>query len=67
MGNKRDLERVAAVIISEGLGYAVMDYLSPEDIADAKLAALWADAQKALHAIMDHLDSKLGDSWNDES
>ena len=63
MPNKKDIEEVAAIVNSEGLGYAVMGYMSADSIADPKLAELWAAADKALYALDKYIESKVGDIY----
>ena len=56
---KRDMELddVANIVNSEGLGYAIQSYLSSERIADKALREEW---QKAYEA-MDKIEKILGD------
>lgn len=47
----KSLEEVAQIVDSEGLGYAITDYLSPENIEDEGLRELWLQAQTHLNLI----------------
>lgn len=58
MAEKRSVEEVAAIVESEGLGYAVQDYMGADSIADPKLAKLWGEARDRLKAIEDHLEAE---------
>lgn len=61
MSRKWTREKVAELVESEGLGYAVTDYLSHEDIEDPGLAKLWAQAEATLGLI----DKMLTDASKD--
>lgn len=52
-------QQVADLIMDEGIGYAVRDYLSPDSIEDEELRKLWLDAFNALNAIEIKLDEYL--------
>ena len=49
--NRLSIREVADIVEEEGLGYAIMDYLSVARIADEKLTAMWYDAGVLLAAI----------------
>ena len=49
--NKYSRGEVANIVEAEGLGYAVMDYLSSAHIEDVYLAELWQEAYNALTKI----------------
>lgn len=42
---------VKAVIEEEGLGYAIVNYMGPENVLDPHLKKLWIDAERVLTAI----------------
>lgn len=63
--DKMSLKEVAEVVEMEGLGYAVMDYMSGDSIADKHLADLWDDAKMMLKSIDNYLASKVPD-YNQE-
>jgi hypothetical protein len=48
---KKSNRQVADIVEMEGLGYAVQNYMSADQIKDQKLAALWKTAKDALDAI----------------
>lgn len=48
---KKSIVEVIGIVDSEGLGYAVQDYLSHDDIADVDLADAWRRAKEALDEI----------------
>lgn len=49
MDNKKFTNRDIAVILdNEGIGYAIMNYCSPEDLADKYMAKLWRKARVLL-------------------
>ncbi len=49
-------ERLVDIVDSEGLGYAIQHYVSPEAIDDKALRALWEKAARAMNAIDALLD-----------
>lgn len=53
--SKMTNEEVAAVVDSEGLGYAIEHYMSADSIEDPVLAARWCAAKEALSAVRDCL------------
>ena len=59
---KYSIEQVADIVHSEGLGYAVMDYMSADSIEDPDLARLWRIAKEALDGITEILpgEDELG-------
>jgi hypothetical protein len=48
------------IIENEGLGYAVQHYISGDSFADAKTARLWNEADRALAALVTHLERETG-------
>jgi len=50
---------VKEIVESEGLGYAVQDYMSADDINDPKLRKLWHNAKVALDALSSYLRLSL--------
>lgn len=54
-------DKIKDIIEDEGLGYAVLDYLSPKEIDDPILARLWQSAQITLKQIEEYLD--LGEMY----
>jgi hypothetical protein len=52
---QKKTEEVIEIIESEGLDYAITDYLSPESIEDKTLAKMWKDAEIALKTIKEYL------------
>jgi hypothetical protein len=48
---KKDLFEVAQIVNSEGIGYAVQDYMSGEWIENPELAELWDRASDLLDKI----------------
>lgn len=55
--NQFSILEIKQIVESEGLGYAVQDYLSSESILDPKLKQLWDAAQHALNAIEQYLET----------
>lgn len=47
-------------IENEGIGYAVMHYISGDEFKDPVTAALWSGSAKSLEALRDHLISETG-------
>ena len=52
---KLDIPDISHLIAYEGLGFCVIDYISPDKIADPELAAMWADAKNRLTEIIDYV------------
>ena len=50
------------VIENEGFGYAVQDYLDPDQIEDKATKELWLDAKEALDKLAEHLKLDEEDS-----
>lgn len=49
------LEGLAGIVETEGLGYAIEDYLSADRIADPEVRTLWDQASKAMKRIRELL------------
>lgn len=49
--------RVAEIVNQEGIGYAVLHYMSSKDIKDKELKKLWNKAHKALKNLEDFLEN----------
>jgi len=64
---KKTVKQVGEIVINEGLGYAVEDYLSPNGIEDYELSKLWREASNALYAIRIYLNNKLGEDFFEET
>lgn len=45
------IQEVAQIVASEGLGYAVGEYLNSDSIQDADLRELWENAQVSLNEL----------------
>ena len=60
---KYSIQTVIDIINSEGLGYAVKDYMSGENIADEKLAKLWDIATNALREIELYIEKQIGEDF----
>ena len=58
---KKTTKQVGEIVATEGLGYAISDYLSWENIEDRALARRWKIAEIALNKIDKYLDEKLGE------
>lgn len=54
--SKYSRQEVADIVENEGLGYAIMDFMGGEHIADPELAALWDQASEILTQIRDILE-----------
>ncbi len=48
-------EQVVEIIETEGLGYAIGEYLNADNIEDETLATMWEEAQNLLHEIDNYL------------
>lgn len=57
MSRKKSVDQVAEIIETEGLGYAIQHYLSPENIADKKLADMWQRAAALLKEIERYVET----------
>lgn len=57
MSRKLTNKTVAGIIESEGIGYAIKDYLSPDQIKDPVLAKLWETAREAINAVEEYVDA----------
>ena len=66
---KYSIEQVADIVHSEGLDYAITDYMSADSIKDPDLARLWRIAKEALDGISEILpdegDYELADEDDD--
>jgi hypothetical protein len=58
---------VAAIIESEGLGYAIQCYMSADSIEDKVLATYWEEAKEVLDKIEEYLEefSDEAQSWEE--
>ena len=54
---KWSTRKIAEIADQEGLDYMIMDYLSPENIEDPELAALWRECAELLNKINAMLDA----------
>jgi hypothetical protein len=61
MSKKYTVEEVAEIVQSEGLGYAVQNFLSASRIEDPELADKWRRARQLLDEIEDYLREAVGD------
>lgn len=59
MGRTFNNEEVADIIMNEGIGYAVMDYLNPDSIEDEELRRMFIIAYSALNEIEVKLEEYL--------
>lgn len=59
MSEKYTLEQVADIACSEGLDYAITDYMSGEDIEDEVLATMWNDAKEAVNNIQRYIEFEM--------
>jgi len=66
MSEKRSIQDVADIVEIEGLGYAVSNYLSAENIEEPELARQWKIAKEALTAIENIIEPFLN-GGRDES
>lgn len=48
-------EQVKAIVESEGISYAVTEYLSPFNILDKELSELWSNVATSLKDILKYL------------
>lgn len=56
---------IAYIVDTEGLGYAITDYMGSENFEDQHLAELWDTAQETLQEIQDVLEEALDDAGED--
>lgn len=63
MTEKMTVKEVGEGVIAEGLEYTITYGISPDRIADPKLADLWRKANAAIQAIEDCLTEHLGQDW----
>lgn len=56
MDEKYSVKDVAYIVDSEGLGYAIMHYLSADRIEDPELRRMWGDAGVLLTKIKAYLE-----------
>lgn len=60
------LREVADYVEDEGLGYAIEDGISPEDIEDVHLRIKWREADDAIKAIREMLPDTDGDDYDED-
>lgn len=60
----RTTEEVGNIVKSEGLGYAIQNYLGAGKIQDKELSKLWKDAELALNAVEKYLENALGEDFS---
>jgi hypothetical protein len=60
---KKTILEVGEIVGTEGLGYAIEDYLSPNNIEDDELSRLWREANNSLFAVKTYLENKLGEEF----
>ena len=63
---KHTIEEVRDIIETEGLGYAVQDYMSAESIADETLAHYWKKASEYLNKITDYVEENAKPEFDEE-
>lgn len=51
MSDLKSIEDVADIVSSEGLDYAILHYMSSEEIEDEALSSLWEQAKTVLSEI----------------
>jgi len=57
MSKKLSISEVRDIVIYEGIGYAVSDYLNGEHIENEELADLWIRAHDLLRDIEDMIEN----------
>jgi hypothetical protein len=55
--DKKTLKEVAKIVDSEGLGYAIEDYMDADRIEDPKLRAEWRRAKQSIDKIREMLQA----------
>jgi hypothetical protein len=60
---KKTIQDVVDIINTEGLGYAVQDYLNFDNIEDKELLKLWMVAQETLDAIEKYIESRMPEDF----
>ena len=63
--NKKTVEDVGNIVGTEGLGYAVEDYLNANNIENEELSELWKNAQIAMGFLRAFLYENLGEDFFD--
>lgn len=58
---KMTIEEVRDKVESEGLGYAIAEYMKGDSIADPKLADLWDEAARAIAAVDAYIEEHAED------
>jgi hypothetical protein len=63
---KYSISRIADIIETEGLSYAITEYLSPTNIRDEELATMWEEARDLLIRIEEYVDNHNGTDDHEE-
>ncbi len=56
---KLTISAINDIVESEGLGYAIQDYLNADRIADPDLSEMWAKAAEQLNEITAYLEDNI--------
>lgn len=60
---KKTIEEVGVIVGTEGLGYALQDYLNSQNIENEELSILWRQAQEAMNKVENFLKKELGEDF----
>lgn len=52
-------EDLRDIVETEGLGYAIMDYVNPKNIEDKDIRVLWETAKDAMEDLADELELEV--------
>ncbi len=63
---KLTISQINDIVETEGLGYAIEDYLASNRIADADLADMWAKASELLKEIQSYIEDNIFDDGEEE-
>ncbi len=58
-----NIEEVIEIVREEGLQYAILDYIEPEEIDNPELRFLWEEAQDVLKDIISIFESNSDKYW----
>lgn len=58
---KHSISEIAGIIESEGLSYAIQNYVTPSSIKDEDLADMWERAREILNEIKEYVDDNADD------
>jgi hypothetical protein len=60
---KYSIEYIVDVINSEGLAYAITDYLGANQIEDKELSILWRNVAQAIEDVKLYIEERMGEDF----